>query len=326
MADNFNVLDRALDDEYVNVSGDTMTGALAVSLAGVGLQVAQDGYVGRYLRVGSASAPANTTAGDLSVSRLDVGYNATFGSGLKGNLLHGAFTNTTTATTATALAFFQNTLAPTTTSDAENRAIYFLNLFTAGTGITFTNTLGQHAGYFENRVRSDGLITRLNGVTANAFIFDSASPATVQATTVIGFSNRIVWRPSGTSTATITTGVAFSTDLVSVGGATTLTATDIIGFRCQNASAGTVITNLIGMDIEALTRGGTLNCGLRIAAPSGATTNLAMDIAGLAKFTGDGTHVFDVPADATAGVDTTIDGRIAIKVGGVTKYIRYYAD
>lgn len=47
---------------------------------------------------------------------------------------------------------------------------------------------------------------------------------------------------------------------------------------------------------------------------------------GLARFDGNGTHVFELPADATAGVDVTIDGRIPIKVGGATVYLRYYAD
>jgi hypothetical protein len=47
---------------------------------------------------------------------------------------------------------------------------------------------------------------------------------------------------------------------------------------------------------------------------------------GLARFGGNGTHVFELPADATAGADVTIDGRIPILVAGATKYIRYYAD
>jgi hypothetical protein len=46
----------------------------------------------------------------------------------------------------------------------------------------------------------------------------------------------------------------------------------------------------------------------------------------LARFGGNGTHVFELPADATAGADVTIDGRIPILVAGTTKYIRYYAD
>lgn len=48
--------------------------------------------------------------------------------------------------------------------------------------------------------------------------------------------------------------------------------------------------------------------------------------AGLCRFDGDGTNIWELPADATAGVDATIDGRIPILVGGATKYIRYYAD
>ncbi len=48
--------------------------------------------------------------------------------------------------------------------------------------------------------------------------------------------------------------------------------------------------------------------------------------AGLSRFDGNGTAIWEVPADGTAGVDATIDGRIPIRAGGATKYIRYYAD
>lgn len=46
---------------------------------------------------------------------------------------------------------------------------------------------------------------------------------------------------------------------------------------------------------------------------------------GLSRFDGNGTHVFELPADATGNV-TAATGRIPIKVGGATKYIRYFND
>ena len=46
---------------------------------------------------------------------------------------------------------------------------------------------------------------------------------------------------------------------------------------------------------------------------------------GISRFDGDGTHVFELPADAT-GNTSAATGRIPINVGGATKYIRYYND
>jgi len=47
--------------------------------------------------------------------------------------------------------------------------------------------------------------------------------------------------------------------------------------------------------------------------------------AGKARFDGDGTHVFELPADAT-GNTSAATGRIPVRIGGATKYIRYYDD
>jgi hypothetical protein len=45
--------------------------------------------------------------------------------------------------------------------------------------------------------------------------------------------------------------------------------------------------------------------------------------AGMCRFDGNGTHVFELPADAT-GNTTAATGRIPIRVGGSTKYLRYF--
>ena len=47
--------------------------------------------------------------------------------------------------------------------------------------------------------------------------------------------------------------------------------------------------------------------------------------AGISRFDGDGTHVFELPADATGNL-TVATGRIPVKIGGATKYLRYYDD
>jgi hypothetical protein len=48
--------------------------------------------------------------------------------------------------------------------------------------------------------------------------------------------------------------------------------------------------------------------------------------AGLNRFDGDGTHVFELPADATdpTGGGGAATGRIAVKIGGATRYLAYY--
>jgi hypothetical protein len=48
--------------------------------------------------------------------------------------------------------------------------------------------------------------------------------------------------------------------------------------------------------------------------------------AGLNRFDGDGTHVFELPADATdpTGGGGAATGRIAVKIGGATRYLPYY--
>ena len=47
---------------------------------------------------------------------------------------------------------------------------------------------------------------------------------------------------------------------------------------------------------------------------------------GCARFDGDGTHVWELPADATdpTGGGGAATGRIPVKIGGATVYIPYY--
>jgi hypothetical protein len=47
--------------------------------------------------------------------------------------------------------------------------------------------------------------------------------------------------------------------------------------------------------------------------------------AGLSRFDGNGTHVFELPADATGNVSAAV-GRIPVTIGGATRYLRYYTD
>lgn len=98
------------------------------------------------------------------------------------------------------------------------------------------------------------------------------------------------------------------------------TITDLRHFYAKNSlAAGGTITNQYGLNIDPLT-GATNNYGIYIA---GASTYAIWVDAGLSRFDGDGTHVFELPADATGNV-TAATGRIPILVGGITKYLRYF--
>lgn len=223
-----------------------------------------------YTRVGSMSAPNNTTAGDLTSTRLSVG-NGGLGT-TNGEIAYFTGTSTSTASSAVPGVGITYTMTPASNSSTNFRALNFLGVWNPGTGITQT---GITAGYFDVRARGDGLITTATGLRAQPFAIDSSSASTTQATNVYAFDGVVYTRPSGTSTATIGTGVGFYAGNIAASAG--LTATTVAGFQMTNPGANT-ITNLYGMDIASLTRGGTNNIGLRIAAPSGATNNFAIHL------------------------------------------------
>lgn len=244
-----------------------------------------------YMRVGSTSAPNNTTAGDFTAVRLSIG-NAAFGTA--GRAARFTITDTTTASGANTMVGVVNTLQPASDSAAEYRAIYFQNLLTAATGIQYTASSGVQGGYFENRVRSDGLINTLKGISVTGISADSSSPATIQATTVKGI-DLIGWnRPSGTTTATVGTFTGYDTNnMFTSGGMTVTTAT---AFRVGNPVSGNTIGTFIGLDVTTLTRA-TTNIGVRIARPTTGTTNYALQLSDTGG-TADG--------GITYGTDTTL--------------------
>jgi hypothetical protein len=84
--------------------------------------------------------------------------------------------------------------------------------------------------------------------------------------------------------------------------------------------------------INCAAGGGASNCSVAVTlyvknAPDEGTDNYALfSDGGLNRFDGDGTHIFEIPADATdptsgGGAAT---GRIPVKIGGATVYIPYY--
>ena len=65
---------------------------------------------------------------------------------------------------------------------------------------------------------------------------------------------------------------------------------------------------------------GTISEGLHIENTGTYAINVA---SGLAKFAGNGTRVFELPADATSN-NAAQTGRVPILVGGGTKYLYYH--
>lgn len=147
-------------------------------------------------------------------------------------------------------------------------------------------------------------------------VVDSGAPATVQASTVRGFDGRVYSRPSGTSTATITTGIGYDTALLaSTAG---LTATTLAGFRMINPAANT-ITNLIGLDINDLTSG-TNNYGIRSSVSSGANKyNIYADGTANSYFAGNVGIGTTAPASLLHGVAS-----LAAATGNETAYTLAY--
>ncbi len=240
-----------------------------------------------YTRVGSVSAPNNTTAGDLTATRLSIN-NATLAAG-SGQII--AATGTVTDTSGTSRVYsFQPVMTPASNSSATFQALHFLGIWNPATGVTQTAIRGFDAGI---RIRGDGLVGTVIGYEVSAFQADSSSLSTAQATNVYGVESVVYGRPSGTTTSTIGTGIAFRADVAASAG---LTATNLTGFAVVNPVANT-ITNLVGVDIPALTRGST-NIGVRIALPSGgATANYALQLS-------DTTGV--AAGGITFGTDTTL--------------------
>lgn len=225
--------------------------------------------IATYLRVGSISAPTNTTAGDLTGVRLSLG-NTALGTA-NGMFIAGSGTVTDTSGTVRMYSF-QPTMTPASNSTATFQALHFLGIWNPATGITQTAIRGFDSGL---RIRGDGLIGTVIGYESVAFAVDSSSLSTAQATNVYGIESILYSRPSGTTAVTIGTGIAFRADPAS--GSTGLTATTLTGFAMVNPAANT-ITTLIGLDIPALTRASGSNIGVRIGLPSGATANYALQL------------------------------------------------
>jgi hypothetical protein len=244
-------------------------------------RIGADTLVTGYLNVGSQTAPANTTDGDLSFTRgyassvLNVGI-STFTAERATDI---RAISTATAASAVIPNNFLNTIQSASDSGSTFRAINFQNTADAAAGVHLT---GIEAGHFEGArfgANNSSKITSISGGVFWGAIQSSGAVATSTVTSVWGIQAIGATRTSGTGALAASTTLGADVTGISAGFAT---STDVYGVRINNNAAGNHLTNTYGLDVAAQTRGTKNNYGLRIAAPSGGANNYALNLSSTA--------------------------------------------
>jgi parallel beta-helix repeat protein len=306
-----NMLDRNGTSALLVAGANTIYG---FNRGATNSSTASNNVIGGYLRVGSTSAAANTTAGDLTADRLNVG-NQTF-SAANGRIVSVQGTMTDIASGAATFATFINTMQPASNSSSDFRALVSQTKADAATGVTIS---GVMAGYFDNRVGStqDGTIGSLIGINVNGVIVDSGSVATATITNLTALKLNVGSRSSGTSNTTVTTAIGLDTGTTANGSG--FTYTDFTHIKIGNVSAAAV-TNQIGIDIGSLTRG-TTDIGIRVAKADTYSLQLS-DTGGTAAggiTFGTDTTLYRSTADTLKTDDAFIvGGAVTISSGSIT--------
>ena len=191
-------------------------------------------------------------------------------------------------------------------------------------GITLTGSItGTGQGILLDAVAmlTDSASAILQGLNFLAALSDGTATTAAE---VSGISGQAAW--AGTGTLTLLQGGLFA---LSVAGP----VTDAYILRATDLGGGGTPTNIFGLHVGALALGtnrygvyiadntvGTISEGLHIENTGTYAINVA---SGLAKFAGNGTRVFELPADATSN-NAAQTGRVPILVGGGTKYLYYH--
>ena len=160
--------------------------------------------------------------------------------------------------------------------------------------------------------------------TATTF---SVTAAPVAGTTTV-FTNAFAAQFGGavnigaTSAGLIYSAVSIPAHTITVTGTTQVTSTGSAGIRIDQItytdSSAVTMDNLSSLYIA--------NQPAVAGSVTGTNKYAIFSDAGLNRFDGDGTVVFELPADATdpTGGGGAATGRIPVKIGGVTKYLAYY--
>lgn len=193
---------KLIQNSVVTV-GDTGAIAGAASLAiGVALTAGQvltgagNASLSGYLRVGSNTAPANTTAGDLTAVRLSLGNNA-LGS-TTGSVIRASGTLTDTSGTVAAL-YSRATFTPGSASTATVRSLWFE---TVTTGANSVNLI--ESGFFQNIFLATGNATTIGAIFATGFVQDAFASNFGTVSTVDAINVTPIFSSSNSVTGTIT--------------------------------------------------------------------------------------------------------------------------
>lgn len=180
---------------------DTTGVGIGNTAPGQKLSITGDSTISGYLRVGSNSAPTNTTAGDLTSTRLIVGNGS-----LSGNVTEiGLFTGTLSATSGTSIAVnIGPSIAPAANSSAGYRALYMANSISAGASNLTASAGSTAAGFFVNSLSSSGTIAAISGIYSSGLSLGSTSSSMGTATEVAGGYFRGLSSGGNSLTSTIT--------------------------------------------------------------------------------------------------------------------------
>ncbi len=190
--------------------------------------------------------------GNLNASKLSLG-SGSFNASL-GEFISISETVTDTASGAAVVNGIVTTINPASNSSSEFRTT---NLSARGLGSSNISTI--HGIYLDTRQGGSGNITSAIGLTVTGSIITNATYAGT-ITSATGLSLTAVSQSGNPTGGVVTTGRGILINDSSVG------------------TGGLAITTLIGIDITALTKASTSNIGFRIAAPSGATNNYALQL------------------------------------------------
>lgn len=223
---------------------------------------------------------------------------------------------------------------------------------TAGGTAGFTYTPGAHTAVTANvtdfKVAAHTM-TITGGYSSQVFSHFATPTVTAASSLTLTYATNVaIEMASVTGSAVITNNTALVLGLA----ATAVTVNNAAGTHLSlfetapqtfTLGATTQITNAIGVagaTFGAMTvnqSGGAVTVDnvatvyIAGALTAGASVTLTNNYAifsddGLNRFDGNGTHVFELPADATdpTGGGGAAAGRIAVKIGGATKYLAYY--
>ena len=198
------------------------------------LTVAGNASASGYLRVGSNTAPNNTTAGDLTAVRLSIG-NTSLGSSAAPLYVTGTLTETSGTTSAC-------TFLPVWTgasNSGQQRAMVVSSVVSSSQ--TGTNSL-IYAALYQNDWRGTGSVSQYYGLAADAVVQNGLTNNFGTIGLAAANVARVLSSFSNTKTGTITTGACFYA-LESTVGTTTLT--NQVGFYAPTFAAGTNNTYIL---------------------------------------------------------------------------------